>query len=166
MTVAPATGLPDILPTHTCFDDALDFFVDMDDMLVRPLTDVHEQFRVVHGICRGHACGTMYAHAWVEDANNARDPLVWQAGTRRTDGERVWFAMHAENFHELYAVQRCTRYSLALAAELSRVHGTHGPWRAEYVALCGDGGRVVGMMSGAGPIAVICPADRRKFGGR
>lgn len=168
MTVDRANGLPDILPTHACFDDALDFFTELDGVFARSIVDMHDQFRVVHGVCRGHARGTLYAHAWVEDENNTdgtaeQPPLVWQAGVRRVDGKRVWFGLPRDRFYELYGVQYRTRYTVPMCAELNRTHGTYGPWRPEYVALCQETGegRVVGMMSGIGPAVIICPSEAR-----
>lgn len=150
----PATALPDILPTHSCFDDALDFFDLLSD---QGLAHLHH-YSVVHAVCLGHALGTPYAHAWVEDAT---DPLgqvaIWQKGVMRATGKGVYWALERSHFYRLYSVQEVTRYSAAEAIENVARHGHYGPWRDDLHALCNDtpGGRVVGCMTGIGPIAIL-----------
>lgn len=160
MTVAAATGSPDILPTHTCFDDAIDFFnaVGFFDHLTTPhLERMQERFRIVHGVCVGHAARTHYAHGWVEESSS--EELVWQAGTLRATAERCYWALPRAAFYELFQVleARVTKYTLPMAAEMLRTQGFNGPWRQEYRALCNDtpGGRIVGSMSGIRPLAVL-----------
>lgn len=151
-TTGAATGLPEILPTHTCFDDALDFF---DLFTEEHVLRTHEQMRVVHAVCRGRALGTLYAHAWAEDGD-----LVWQRGiVRAAPDVEVYFALPRDAFYELYQVQqdRLTRYTVWEACELMLHHGHYGPWLDEYRALCNDtpGGRVLGSMSGLQPVKVL-----------
>ena len=153
----PATGLPAILPTHTCFDDVCDYFCLLPPSL---LEQVHERFRIVHGVCLGHATGTPYAHAWIEeDHPSLLGSLAWQRGTLRSTGEAVYFALARKHFEAIYNVQvdRLTRYTVDQAAELIGEHGHLGPWREEYRALCNDtpGGRVLGSVSGVSPLRIM-----------
>lgn len=148
MSVAPATGLPDILPTHSCFDDAVEFFYSANVAI----EDVH-RFKIVHGICRGHAQGTPYAHAWVEQNGS----VVWQAGVQRETGEGIYFALPLLDFYRMYAVQETTPYSVGVVEGLLICGMSSGPWKPEYVALCNDTteGRVLGSMSGVEPVAFL-----------
>jgi hypothetical protein len=136
---ARATGLPDILPTHTAFDDACDFFT----LLDYQLEAIDERYYIVHGICVGHALGTPFAHAWVEAKTDEHGLVVWQRGTMRATGADVYFALRLDSFYELFGVRRATRHL--------------GPWLEDYRALCNDtrGGRVLGSMSGVAPVAVV-----------
>lgn len=150
MTIEIATGVPDLIPTHSCFDDVIEFFG------VAQVAQ-HDQYRfcIVHGICRGHARGSMFAHAWVEQNNSA----VWQAGIERATGEVIYFALPRAHFYELYAVQQTSRYPVPALLEAMKIHNHSGPWRQEYRELCTrpeDGeSRVVGMMRGLQPVAFI-----------
>lgn len=143
-----ATGLPDIVPTHSCFDDAVEFFHSAE---IGP-EDVH-RFRVVHAICKGHAQGTLYAHAWVEQNHS----VVWQAGTVRETGEGIYFALPRTDFYRLYGVQDCSCYTVEQLDVMLGVYRNNGPWEPRYVALCNDtpGGRVLGSMSGVTPLAFL-----------
>jgi hypothetical protein len=157
---------PGIIPTHTCFDDALDFFEQV--LVPERLPDVADDFRIVHGICVGADRGEPYAHAWVEQlrARNyfVADPgdpmpvpteLVWQAGM--VNGERVYFAIDRVAFYESYQVSRATRYTLQTASYLNVTTGHYGPWRRNYIDLVrklGDG-RIIGVVESAAPCVLI-----------
>lgn len=177
MTAAhlPTAG-PDIVPTHTCFDDALDYF----GLVLDPArADIWAPyFRVVHGICSaGGPGGSPYAHAWVEQRECRRwfqadagenpmpDVIVWQAGRR--DGADIYWGMDAEAFRLDFGVQRATVYTLRLAVEMNRITGHYGPWRRDYRDLCrqsGDG-RIVGRVTSSAP-CIVWPVDRSLLGGR
>jgi hypothetical protein len=117
-----------ILPTHHCFDDALDIIA----------ARAHAEFEsarhlvLVHGIClipEGPREGEPFSHAWVEDRDE-----VWQGGL--FDGETVAYAMSTGEFEALLRVQERTRYSLREAWEENCRTGTYGPWVEKYRALC------------------------------
>lgn len=159
-----------ILPTATCFDDALDFFEQVLDADSAITTGFIADFRVVHGICHGAEIPEPYAHAWVEQIGCRRtylpdpgepemgDVLVWQAGLR--GDQRVYFALPAPEFYRAYRVLRATAYTLELAAEMNRRSGHYGPWRREYRELCrqrGDG-RIMGRVQSVAPVMVLLPA--------
>lgn len=154
--------MTDLMATHSCFDDAIDFFeqvVDVERLVTQP--DDVNSFRVVHGVCTAAQSGHRYAHAWVEQRRGAvvdggrEVDLVWQAATR--NGARVYFAIEREAFYQAFGVERSTRYSLRQAAQLNRDTGHYGPWRRDYAELCrrtGDG-RILGIAEGPSPLAVI-----------
>lgn len=154
-----------IAPTHTCFDDALDWF----EQVINPRTVTPftlDTFRVVHGVCQA-AGSVQYAHAWVEqsgcdacyraDVGEELVPpmLAWQAGMM--GGLRVYFGIERSAYYETYRVQRATLYSLGAVVELNRSSGHYGPWEPEYVALCQQHseGRVFGMVTGPAPSVYI-----------
>jgi hypothetical protein len=117
-----------IYPTHTCFDDALDFFEH-----VEPKT--FPAYRVVHGLATDDE-GQLFAHAWIEETPD----LVWQGGI--IGGRRCYYAMPCDDFYRWMGVVRTSRYSAQLAAQLNASTGHYGPWRKEYAALCGGAGRI------------------------
>lgn len=114
---------PTIRPTHTCFDDVLDFLVTSipREQLV--------EWTVVHGICLAPD-ESRFAHAWLE-----RDVSVWQSGI--LDGEAVFYEMPHEVFLRAWRVQRSTRYSVREAVDWNMRTGHYGPWDEEYRSLCG-----------------------------
>lgn len=82
-----------VLPTGTCFDDALDFlsFRMKQDGVERAMRSLV----LVHGIClvpEGHLkAGTRFAHAWVEETRPDGEVLAWQDGY--AEGLRVSYAV-------------------------------------------------------------------------
>lgn len=144
--IARAAGLPDILPTHTCFDDAIDFLLDF-------AHDANNRsFCVVHGLCVGRSCGTLYVHAWVEEANRQ---LVWQGGVIRATAKHVWWALPRAEFYRLYAVQKTSRYPVERVMAMLDATNFNGPWRPDYLALQNTvRDRVVGTMQGLPPVHI------------
>jgi hypothetical protein len=121
-----------ILPTHTCFDDALDFLGAL-LQIGRLSKDELNEYVVVHGICTAPD-GNPYAHAWVEQS---RARLIWQGGV--VDGVRVWFAVPIEEFDREYRPQITTRYTPAETARENARTNHFGPWKDEYFELCVNG---------------------------
>lgn len=80
----------EIYPTHTCFDDVLDFIVEL-IKLKKPFEDIF----VVHGICVADSCGE-YSHAWCEYIPNDNENVhvLWWG---ILDGKKKMFAYHAMN---------------------------------------------------------------------
>jgi len=158
-------GMPTLRPTHHCFDDALDFLelLRLDDPTLRD--DIHASIRVAHAVCVS-STGVRYAHAWVEehvhdDPDRAEWPsrVVWQ-GYLDDAGRRGWYAVGADWFYRTFAVRRCALYTLTECAWHNRTTGHYGPWRPELYALAkrqGGGGRIVGNVEGASPLAIIEP---------
>lgn len=125
-----------ILPTHTCFDDALDYLTE------RAKRDgwelVASALVVVHAICLapdGPHRGEQFAHAWVEEG-----PTLWQGGI--LEGQRVFWGASAEEVRAELRVQMEKRYTPAEAAILNRTHNTFGPWDPRIKMLCGGALRV------------------------
>lgn len=140
-----------ILPTHTCFDDALDY-------LAHRLHQDHrvgERLTLVHGILlapEGPKAGTPFAHAWVEEALPG-GVVVWQDGFVNLGGfevplaggilraekdlARVSYSTPAAAWREKMRVQKETRYTVDQAVAENRRTCHFGPWVVEYEALCG-----------------------------
>ncbi len=123
--------MPTIFPTHTCFDDALEYLaarVAEDRRLARS-----HRLLLVHGLCLipiGQPDeGQVFAHAWVEDANSC-----WTMGL--LDGERVIVVRARDEFYANLRVQCATRYTVRQAWRENRRSGTYGPWLPIYQRQC------------------------------
>ena len=117
-----------ILPTHRCFDDALDYIE------LRLREGAHpDSLILVHGIClapEGPHKDKPFAHAWVE-----HEGRVVQSGL--LDGERIFYSVPSEDFAEMLRPQEFTRYTLRQALAQNLASGHYGPWEERYIALCG-----------------------------
>ena len=158
MTQEAITTFP---ATHSCFDDAMDFFdmFDVEDEEVRG--EMYRSLRLVHGICRSSS-GVHYAHAWVEehvtdDSARADWPayVVWQ-GTI-VDGRRAYYALDRTFFYQAWMVMDRTIYTMHELARCNALSGHCGPWIRRYIALARSlgGGRVLGSVSGARALGVV-----------
>ena len=124
---------PLVLPTHTCFDDALDYLVHR--IRADPSLFSADQLYLVHGIAlapEGQHAGEPFAHAWVEEHDK-----VWQAGILADDGVRIYYAMDRAEFYEKWRIQKSTRYTAKEADEENVRSNHYGPWLEEYRELCG-----------------------------
>lgn len=153
-----------IVPTHSCFDDAIEFF----ELFLGDLRRAATVFRVVHGVLRGHDEGEPYGHGWVEQLPGTdfglidfRPParVVWQGGL--IDGARVYFALDRSDFFRGYGVQRFWSYTLQEAVEHNMRSGHYGPWQPEVreLVLSKAAGRIVGRAQCGAPLAVIWVED-------
>lgn len=119
-----------IMPSHRCFDDAVEALA---LAIVEDVDWANEHLRLVHGIClapEGPEAGRPFAHAWVEhDAT-----LVIQAGI--LNGEHGYYGCTRREHYKHLRVQVTTTYTLAEAVEKSRESKTSGPWEPTYAALC------------------------------
>lgn len=124
---------PTIYPTHSCFDDAMEFIEHEvgTDALSNPT--VEHGFRIVHAVMRMPS-GRRYAHAWCEDIPNR---FVWQRGI--IDGVSTWYAYRLADWFAVMQVDLHTRYTLRTWCELNAQTGHYGPWRREYLELARDG---------------------------
>jgi hypothetical protein len=120
---------PPISPTHTCFDDALDFIVAVLQPHPAARQALAQELCLVHGICRAPD-GQPYAHAWVEHQGRCifRGLLEGNAG---------YFAARQEAYYAELRVEEVTRYSVPEALAANRHTNTYGPWVPKYLALCG-----------------------------
>lgn len=117
-----------IYPTHTCFDDSLDFIV---QVLIHNPDDreyLIASLRLVHGICAPR-CVYPYAHAWVE-----HEELCIFRGILR--GEYQYFATPHVEYYATMCVQETTKYTVHEARTLNRRFNTYGPWIDKYIACC------------------------------
>ena len=97
--------MPDIEPTHRCFDDALDFISTL--LRDEPWQAFDTLVVLVHGECLGTEpphVDEPYTHAWVEDG--AR---VWDSGM--LDGQRVYLEVERAEFYAARRVQRTVPYT-------------------------------------------------------
>lgn len=123
-----------ILPTKTCFDDALDY-------LAAALGEAPEwafqHLRLVHGVCLSPPNSVEpdepFAHAWVEQDRE----VVIQAGI--LDGVKGYYGVPRAQHYALLRVQCTTVYTIEEAWEHNRRSNHFGPWESSYRALCGGG---------------------------
>lgn len=123
--------MSDIRPTHSCFDDALDYMV----LQLRENPGHAYRLVIVHALIMAPAgtprAGEVYAHAWCE-----LDGAAWQAGI--VDGVRVWYAVDADEYRRHARPVHLTRYSVIEALHANRRTGHYGPWDPMYAAFCND----------------------------
>lgn len=130
-----------ILPTHHCFDDALELVA----LRVKesPALAYGHALTLVHGIAHGHVDGPRpgepYAHAWVEEGARC-----WDAGL--VDGQRIYYAVSRDDFYQARGVTDTTRYTPRQAALENLRSGHFGPWQPAYLALVGRDRRVFGVI--------------------
>jgi hypothetical protein len=128
-----------ILPTHQCFDDALEFVENRLKEHPEAANTYLDTLHVVHGVVRfpddspEHA-GTHFVHAWVEERDelNGRT-LVWDAGLLQ--GQRIWFSVERDEWYEHMRVQRVTHYTLMAACDMNQETGHYGPWDRSYAQM-------------------------------
>lgn len=126
-----------ILPTHTCFDDVLDFYSMLRDAGETPAQ--LDAWVVMHALCiMPGTDDDVFAHAW----NQHRDTgACMQAGYLSDEGigawpERIWYEMPAESFAEMFRPQLVTRYTLTQALDANIATGHYGPWLHIYHDHC------------------------------
>jgi hypothetical protein len=133
----------EIRPTHTCFDDALEFFAER--LKAKPALAKANGFVLVHGVLlapSGPHEGEPFAHAWVEEAGE-----VWNSGL--LEGQLIYYAVDRDEWYREMRLQDSTRYSPRAAWEANERSGHNGPWEERYRALCGGGEpRVLGALQG------------------
>lgn len=113
-----------ILPTGTCFDDALSVWA-IFTKNSRAISAI-----LVHGICL-HADGTPYSHAWIEKA----DVCIFSGIMH---GEKMAFEVAQPDFYEYFRVtDDVTKYTPEDFADLHK--RTAGPWEKRYIVLTSDG---------------------------
>lgn len=124
-------GVTTILPTHHCFDDALNY---LDAAILSRPDWAQAHLRLVHGIClapEGPKQDEPFAHAWVEQDRS----VCIQAGI--VEGQLVYYGMARAAFYATLRVQVSTAYSVEDALRLNFASNHYGPWESSYRALCG-----------------------------
>lgn len=137
-----------ILPTHSCFDDSLEF---IGMHLAEPdmASWVRAHIVLCHGLCRRPKDvrfigeGDVFAHAWLERLDTD-EVMVVQAGV--VNGRKVYYSMTRAEFETVLRPIEVTRYTVDEALAENRRTMSYGPWKAAYLAKCrrggGDDGRV------------------------
>ena len=129
----------ELRPTHTCFDDALDFIseaikrVPFDERMA-----VINSHWLVHGVLK-MPDGRPYSHAWVEVAQPDGEWRCWGAGILPGGMRAYYAAVRREYYEHMRVTDDVTRYTLGDAWRLNYESGHYGPWKPEYKALCADG---------------------------
>jgi hypothetical protein len=121
-------------PTHTCFDDTLDFVAAYVDAGRGTLRELEASLWIMHGLCRPRG-GALIAHGWLHIVCSGE---IMQGG-RMTNGDRCFYRLPGETFNTIWQPQLVTRYRVSEALEQNRRHLTFGPWVPEYIERCGFG---------------------------
>jgi hypothetical protein len=132
-----------LLPTFTCFDDAIEFI----ESRVREEGPRYaaDHLRLVHALCEAED-GTIYAHGWAEDKG-----LCWNAAL--VEGQKVYYSIKRVDFYRWKKVREPRRYTMEEILDQNRQHGTYGPWEPQFIAACGKTGegRILGAVQVRGP---------------
>lgn len=119
----------DILPTHTCFDDAFEYI----ELIILhkefTLNEIRDHFFIVHAICK-LPTGKLYAHAWVEHKNECTFKGI-------LNNEAVFCTADKKEFYAQYDVQEFTKYSMERVRDMNFSTKSFGPWIEKYKALTG-----------------------------
>jgi len=111
----------ELRPTHTCFDDALDYLALI--ALAAPWT--LERYTLVHGVCLT-PWDAPYVHGWVEHGN-----FECVSGWLHRD-QLVYCTIRRRDFYAEYRPQVTTRYTPAQAYRENLRTGHYGPWETSY----------------------------------
>jgi hypothetical protein len=110
-------------PTHTCFDDALDFITLK--VKHREILSAHStEWLIVHALCQAPD-GELYAHAWVETRDIAISAAI-------IDGQHTYFETPRREYYKLFRPVELNRYTVMEAMVLNYRHGHFGPWERRY----------------------------------
>lgn len=125
-----------IYPTHTCFDDALEFLSALLKDKEISLND--SEWRLAHGLCR--ALDVVYSHAWVEHG----DKVIFSGIIDVKEGKgRAYMTADKKEYYDHFHPFDVTTYSAMEAAIMNVTHGTYGPWEQRYKDHCGEG-KIIG----------------------
>ena len=119
-----------IYPTHSCFDDAIEYC----DKAVRELPELLDKLIVVHGIVlrpKAPRKNRPFTHAWVEHAG-----MCWNRGM--LNDEKTWYGVDRSEFYLTMRVREFVAYTLRAAYRLQKQHGSTGPWERPYSELFRD----------------------------
>lgn len=111
-----------IYPTHTCFDDSLDFL----EMLATR-GEPFEHYTLVHAIVKPE--GKRFAHAWLEvDGNVLFSGIL--------EGRKAFFFASKEEYYEQLKIVKAVKYTVKEALKENLRTGAYGPWSEEYRKYC------------------------------
>lgn len=124
-------GEATIYPTHTCFDDAVDYINHLCTTNPQDIRKINADYRICHGICLCED-NTPYAHCWLEYRNSVIDGGIYK-------GEKVAVRSPKHEFYKRTRPQKICRYTIKKSIELEKkIYGYCGPWDEEIRALCKD----------------------------
>lgn len=122
-----------IYPTYTCFDDALQFLLDLFAHNPQDQRHFMRTITLVHGICVDPE-GKRYSHAWVE--YSVRGECIFRGRVGSPEAPPTYLRCEKQAFYQEHRVEVVTRYSMQAVRRETRLHGTSGPWKEAYQALC------------------------------
>lgn len=121
-----------IYPTHSCFDDAMEY---IESRVTEDPTLVHDERLVMtHAlieILNGPHQGQIGAHAWAEENGEYIQMGIYQ-------GERVWVFRTPEEVAQTLRIVDATRYTLKEVHCENVRSGHFGPWKPEHIEHCRD----------------------------
>lgn len=124
-----------ILPTKSCFDDAMDLFCDVlisaEDWPSPEREKLLSELFLVHAVVKVLS-NRESSHAWLED--DGREVCLFVG---LLDGKPTAFMSPREAYYEAHNVQEFTRYNYQEAHRMNLKFGTFGPWEERYQVLCG-----------------------------
>jgi hypothetical protein len=126
-----------ILPTHKCFDDAIDLLGDI--LKAHPDAADTDEFQLVHAICSPG--GDPFSHAWIE----SKGGIVFWYGIVEGDG-RSLLITPAPEYRAQFKIIEEMRYTPRQAWEENKRTGHYGPWVEKYRQLTGRGDILRGEM--------------------
>lgn len=114
-----------LLPTHTCFDDAIEM---IEQFLLKKRFPPDGLF-LIHAIVAPDGMKDS-SHAWVEDKNDTAFFIAI------LESRKVVVECSAAQYRKELHVKALTAYTMRETWELNKLHRTYGPWKQEYIALC------------------------------
>ena len=120
------------MPTKTCFDDSLDFMM---ELARNKKTD---GVYVCHGIVSPRMlvpeCKSTFTHAWVYDCMTDIC-LDWGI----LEGQRIGVKGSKRDYFHHMRVKEVTYYTFKQCMYYSWIYNFFGPWEPKYMVLCSDG---------------------------
>jgi hypothetical protein len=117
-----------ILPTHTCFDDAIEIMEAI--VKVDPSICFGNDLLLVHAVGL-KADGKRFSHAWLE-----MDGMAIFRGI--VDGKRMELSAPRRQYYHSLKLQQLTRYNCRQVRDENIKSGHFGPWIEPYISLCRD----------------------------
>jgi len=122
----------EILPTHHCFDDALELLAILYCSRFR-----YYSLRLVHAICKAPDGSGAYAHAYVSDVESGESQFVGLI-----EGQKVIVMVSTDEYEAGLEIIEATRYTVEEALAENLRSENYGPWIERYRALCSNSRRV------------------------
>lgn len=110
-----------ILPTHTCFDDALRYVVTFGG-------EDRSDIRIIHALCRGDG-DREYLHAWVEQKNELGERVAVNGAV--VQDEFMYIFVPVLEYRERMRIVIKHQYDFVEAVIESLKNDSSGPWNAD-----------------------------------